>query len=225
MRQIATLRSVQVGTPRRYPNPEADAGTERTWQTSFVRTPSHERRWLYTTHLDGNAQADTKNHGKPSQAVLLYAASHYPAWREELGRPEIGPGGFAENFTIQGLTEAAACVGDIYEIGEAKIQVTGARFPCYKIERRWGIAGLTAKVAATGRTGWYCQVLWEGWIEPGLPLLLVDRPYPDHTIALLNDFGHGRNHDVAPAERIADCPLLPDFWQRLVVRRAQGREP
>ena len=63
--------------------------------------PSAEPRWLYTTHPDGHAQADTTNHGGPDQAVLLYAAAHDPLWRAELGRPAIGPGGFGENFTVE----------------------------------------------------------------------------------------------------------------------------
>jgi MOSC domain-containing protein YiiM len=222
MQQIATLLTIQTGTPTRYPLPNAKNGRRRSWETSFFRAPNPEQRWLYTTHLDGNAQADTKNHGAPNQAVLLYAAAHYPLWQQELGRPEIGPGGFAENFTIAGLTEATACIGDIYAIGEAQIQVTGPRYPCTKISRRWGIPSLTRLVAETGRTGWYCRVLQEGWVEPGLPLALADRPHPEVTIALVNDFGHARNHDLALAQTIAACPLLPEWWQRLVMLRATG---
>jgi MOSC domain-containing protein YiiM len=125
--QVGILQSVQVGTPRHYNDAGEGGDTAGRWETSFVRAPSTERRRLYTTHLQGNAQADTKNHGKPGQAVLLYAAAHYPAWRSELGLPEIGPGGFAENFTLDGLSEATACIGDTYAIGEARIQVTGPR--------------------------------------------------------------------------------------------------
>lgn len=221
---IGRLESVQVGTPHWYSAAGAGDAPGRPWTTSFFRAPSPEPRWLYTTHLDGNAQADTKNHGRPDQAVLLYAAAHYPAWRAELGQPELGPGGFAENFTVAGLTEATACIGDIYAIGEARVQVTGPRYPCWKIERRWGIPGLTARVAATGRTGWYCRVLREGTVAPGLPLALVERPYPAWTVALVNDFGHARNRDVATARALAACPLLVEWWRRLVVRRALGQE-
>jgi MOSC domain-containing protein YiiM len=172
----------------------------------------------------GNAQADTKNHGTPNQAVLVYAAAHYPCWQAELGRPEIGPGGFGENFTVDGLDETTACVGDVYAVGNAHIQVTGPRYPCIKISRRWGIPTLTARVAETGRTGWYCRVLNEGWVEPGVPIELVDRPHPTITVARVNDFGHGRNRDVEAARELAACPLLPACWQRLVVSRAMGRE-
>jgi MOSC domain-containing protein YiiM len=222
--KIGVLQSVQVGTPRRYGAAGAADPMDGPWKTSFVRVPSPEQRWLYSTHLEGNAQADTKNHGRPHQAVLLYASTHYPAWRAELGLTEIGPGGFGENFTVDGLSEETACVGDTYAIGEAQIQVTGPRYPCSKIERRWRLAGLTARVAETGRTGWYCRVVREGMVVPGMPLLLVARPYPAWTMALVNDFGHFRNRDVETARSLAACPLLDEWWQRLVVRRAIGHE-
>jgi len=205
--------------PHYYDNPGVGDDLGRRWETSFVRAPSAEPRWLYTTHLDGNAQADTKNHGTPNQAVLLYAAAHYAAWQEELGHPEIGPGGFAENFTVDGLTEETVCIGDTYAIGDARIQVTGPRYPCTKIERRWGIAGLTARVARTGRTGWYCRVLREGMIEPDRPIAVVERPYPRWTVAMVNDFGHFRAHDAEVARALAACPLLPAFWRQLVLQR------
>ena len=224
MTRIGVLATVQVGTPQRHGGESGQDPDGRSWVTSFVRAPSAARRWLHTTHLDGNEQADKKNHGTPDQAVLLYAAAHYPLWRSELGRSDIGPGGFGENFTVAGLSEAGACIGDTYAVGEARIQITAPRYPCVKIARRWGIPELTARVAETGRTGWYCRVVGEGWVEPGLPLTLVDRPYPRYTVALTNDFGHARNRDVEAARELAACPLLPARWQRLVVRRAMGTE-
>jgi MOSC domain-containing protein YiiM len=220
---VGILLTVQVGTPRHYGAAEPAGARGRPWATSFVRTPSPVPRWLFTTHLEGNLQADTKNHGRPDQAVLVYAAAHYPLWQAELERPEIGPGGFAENFTVDGPTEAMTCIGDVYAIGEARIQVTGPRYPCRKIERRWGITGLTKRVAATGRTGWYCRVVREGMIEPGMPLTLTDRPCPEWTVSITNDFGHGRNRDVERARALAACSLLNPWWQQLVLERALGQ--
>lgn len=218
MRQIATLISVQVGTPQHYPRRLSD-GRERIWETSFFRAPVDGPRWLFTTHLDGNQQADTRNHGQLDQAVLLYGAAHYPVWREELGRAEIGPGGFGENFTVEGITEWEACIGDVYGLGEARVYVEGPRYPCWKIEERWHSPGLTARVAETGRTGWYCSVLREGMIEPGTRLDLIERPYPRWSIALINDFGHGRNRDTHLAEELFACPALHLWWQDLIRRQ------
>src|SRR5215469_8495429 len=87
--RVGTLQSVQVGTPQRYVSASATDGMGRSWKTSFFRVPSAQPRWLYTTHLEGNAQADTKNHGQLNQAVLLYSGAHYPLWQEELNLPEI----------------------------------------------------------------------------------------------------------------------------------------
>lgn len=220
--QIGALHSLQVGTPKRYGTSRAANPQERPWRTSFFREPSSQPRWLYATHLEGNQQADTKHHGRLTQAVLLYAAAHYPLWRAELNLPEIGPGGFGENFTVDGLNEETVCLGDVYGLGEARIQVTEPRYPCWKIERRWGMAGLTARVSESGRTGWYCRVLQEGLVKSGMPLLLVERSYPQWTIALLNDFAHGRNHDVEQARQIAACSALQGFWAELIIKQAMG---
>jgi MOSC domain-containing protein YiiM len=222
--QIGVLQSVQVGSPRHYGVSKATDPMERRWQTSFFRTPSTEPRWLYTTHLDGNAQADLKHHGSLTQAVLLYAASNYLLWQAELRRQDIGPGGFGENFTIDGLNEETACIGDIYALGAARIQVTGPRYPCWKIERRWGLAGLTARVAETGRTGWYCSVLHEGMIEPAMPVTLIERPYPQWSMALINDFAHGRNKDIEQAQALSACPLLHEFWAELIMRNVTKKQ-
>jgi MOSC domain-containing protein YiiM len=221
MIQVGTLASLQIGTPHRYGTSEAISILDRPWETSFFRIPSEQPRWLYTTHLDGNKQADTENHGRPEQAVLLYAASHYPLWQAELARPDIGSGGFAENLTVEGMTEESVCIGDVYTIGDAHIQVTGPRYPCMKISRRWGIMDLKDRAAAAGRTGWYCSVLQEGLIGPEMPIGLIERPYPQWTIALINDFGHDRNKDRALAQEIASCPILQEFWARLILDRVE----
>ena len=224
MTPIAILQSLQVGTPQKYGVEGSRAKMERPWKTSFFRLPSTQPHWLYKTHLEGNMQADTKNHGQPGQAVLLYSGMHYPLWQEELHLPEIGHGGFGENFTLDGISEQTACLADIYAIGEARIQVTGPRYPCWKIARRWNTADLTKRVAATGRTGWYCSVLQEGLIEPGMPVLLVERAYPRWTMALINDFTHGHNKNVALARELASCPHLEEWWQEMIMRRVLGQD-
>src|SRR5687767_4662496 len=103
--QVGILQSMQVGSPHRYGTKGAANTMDRAWETSFFRAPSAEPRWLFMTHLGGSEQADKQNHGRPSQAVLCYAAENYSHWQAELGRSDIGPGGFAENFTIAGLSE------------------------------------------------------------------------------------------------------------------------
>jgi len=61
----------------------------------------------------------------------------------------------------------------------------------------------------TNRLG--LSLLQEGRGEPGLPVELADRPYPEVTAALVNDFGHGRNRDIEAARARARCSLLPEW--------------
>ena len=81
--------------------------------------------------------------------------------------PDLPYGAFAENLTVSELREDTVCLGDVYAIGDARLQVSQPRQPCSNITRRWDIRGLTQKVEATGRTGWYLRVLTEAFIEAG----------------------------------------------------------
>ena len=213
-----TLASIQVGTPHRRPV-TFPMEQQKTWQTSFFREPSPEPRWLFTTHLAGNEQSDKKNHGRLDQAVLFYGLAHYAHWRAELERPEMGPGGFAENLTIAGLTEADVCLGDHWQIGEAVVEITGPRYPCWKIAQRWGIPDLRERVAATGRTGWYAAVLSEGLLRPGAELTRIAQPHPRWTIAQINHFAHAEDFDHALAREFCALPTLQPFWLKVVSHR------
>ncbi|MDQ2788133.1 MAG: MOSC domain-containing protein [Chloroflexota bacterium] len=212
--------SIQVGMPTPYGTEGAAKEMDRAWVTSFARQPVIGPRWLGRENLAGNQQADTKNHGGPDKAALCYGASHYPDWRAELDRPDFPHGGFGENFTIVGLTEQTACIGDTCVIGEARVQVSQPRGPCWKISRRWRIEDLTARVLATGRTGWYLRVLTEGNVEAGMPVVLLDRPYPAWTIARVNTVLYDRNHPDTAA--LAACPFLAAGLRDRLAKRASA---
>jgi MOSC domain-containing protein YiiM len=58
--------------------------------------------------------------------------------------------------------EDAVCIGDTFGVGEARVQVSQRRQPCWKLSRRWRIEDLAGQGQFTGRTGWYFPVLVEG---------------------------------------------------------------
>ena len=49
-------------------------------------------------------------------------------------------GMFGENLTVEGLDESIMRIGDIYKIGNAIVQVSQPREPCYKLGVRFGNA-------------------------------------------------------------------------------------
>ena len=215
------IESLQVGRPAAHLSQISD-GNDAEWVSSIWRKAAVGRVFLGRTDLAGNAQADLKNHGGPDKAVCCYSAEHYPSWRLSLGLSdtEFGHGAFGENFTLSGLTEDAVCLGDIYSVGTARVQVSQPRMPCWKVGRRWNREGLPGEMTATGRTGFYLRVLEEGEVGAGDVLTLLERSMPDCTASFLNDALYVHKNDAALAESLSRLPMLAEAWRRTFRRRA-----
>jgi MOSC domain-containing protein YiiM len=215
--------SLQVGKVRTMPLEGAAPGSDQTWTSAIHKDPVEGPVWLSTINLKGDEQADTEAHGGPDQAVLGYAAEHYDIWREELKQPRLKHGSFGENMTISRLNEQSVCVGDIYEIGEARVQVSQPRRPCVNLVRRLSVPDIVERVMASGRGGWYFRVLTEGHVERGSFVVLVTRPCPQWTVARVFDIMKNRNEDRASALALSECSLLAARWRDKLRAAGEGR--
>lgn len=205
--------SLQVGLPREFG--DAAAPEDRPWTSAIVKEPVDHPLFLASTQLEGDGQADRVHHGGPQMAVLAYAAEHYPLWRAELAL-ELPYGAFGENATVSGASEETVAIGDTYQWGEAVVQVSQPRGPCWKLARLWRVPDLVQRVQQTGRTGWYLRVLQEGHVAPLQALVLLERPFPRWTVARLNRAVYGAPDPEAAA--IAACPLLSESWRERIRR-------
>jgi MOSC domain-containing protein YiiM len=213
-----TLLSIQVGLPKTH---GADRISKRQWISGIFKSPVEGRIWLDALNLRGDGQEDLDNHGGPFRAVLSYAAAHYPVWRGELGMPELPYGAFGENFTVSDLDEETVSIGDVFDVGEARIQVSQPRMPCWKLARRWQMKDLTARVDEKGWGGWYARVVQEGYVEAGEPLTLIERPFPQFKISTVNRLITGRLIDPELAGALADCAALTPSWRGWFAERAE----
>ncbi|HUA01675.1 MAG TPA: MOSC domain-containing protein [Candidatus Aquilonibacter sp.] len=215
------LDSIQVGTPKNYGSDEAADAHDKPWTTGFFKTRVAGPIYAGATNLRGDGQADLKHHGGVDKAVLAYSADHYPKWREELRIPQMPHGAFGENLTIVSLNEESVCVGDIFGVGPVTFEVSQPRQPCWKLARRWRMHELVRIVVQNGRTGWYLRVLEEGWIEPGMPVVLTERPNPNWTIARANRILHHEKTDLDLTLELADVPRLANAWVEELRERAE----
>jgi MOSC domain-containing protein YiiM len=197
-------------------------GQEAVWTSGIDKRPITGRRRLEPLGLEGDAQADLKNHGGKDKAVCCYAADHYDGWRKTLGLDAAAfPfGAFGENFTIVGLPEDAVCIGDIYTVGTAHVQISQPRMPCYKLGRLWNLPDLPHTVKDSGKTGYYLRVLEPGDVGPGDPLTLIERPLPQWSVTRINDAMYVRKDDEALAYELGRLPLLAEAWRSPFRRRA-----
>jgi MOSC domain-containing protein YiiM len=168
--------------------------------------------------LQGDQVANTRVHGGPDQALLMYAATHYPLWRAEWGRDAIAFGAFGENLTVSGLTEETACIGDVLDIGQARLQVSQPRQPCATLARRHQVADMIKLVQQNGRSGWYLRVLREGVLAAGDPIALVNRPHPEWTVRRAARAWLGRKEQPEEAQALGRCEALSSSWRDRLVR-------
>jgi MOSC domain-containing protein YiiM len=200
-----TLVSVRTGRIRSHDRPDWDE-VRSEWRTAFWKEPVPGPVHVGSLGLDGDQQADKRHHGGPEMAVLMYADAHYADWRALAGLEGMGPGGFGENLTVRGTDETEVCVGDVLDVGTARLQVSSPRGPCADISRRWNASWLLAKVVEARRTGWYLRVLREGTVTTGDGLTLVERPHPGWTIDRLLALRYDKPRDhagMAEASRLA----------------------
>ena len=202
------LISLQVGQPRRI---ETDG---KVWRSAIFKAPVAERLALETTNLTGDKQANLEFHGGPDKAVCCFSAEHYPFWQQELALGEaFGYGAFGENFTLEGMTEEVVCIGDIYRIGTATVQVSQPRQPCNNLARKWNYPPFPNRLIEFNHTGFYLRVLEPGEVGAGDAITRIERPCPDVTIAFANGAKYRREGGTERAQRLADLPELSEDWR------------
>jgi len=193
-------------------------------QSGIDKAPCSTRVYVNTSGLSGDEQGDRRHHGGVEKAIHHYAFEHYAAWKKGLPQSRQHfdrPGTFGENFSTVGMTEASVCIGDVYLVGSALLEVSQARQPCWKLNVRTGVPGMAARVQETGRTGWYYRVLRTGWVQCGDTLSLLNRPNPDWPLRkLLHCLYVDRLNRAALSEIVALTTLAPS-WRRLAQARLE----
>ena len=109
-------------------------------------------------------------------------------------------------------------MGDIWQIGTARFQVSQGRQPCWKLNERFGIADMALQVQQSLRCGWYLRVLETGQIQAGDPIFLLERPFPDWPLTRILQLIDSRNCDEHAMREALRLPL-PSSWQRLFEQR------
>lgn len=194
--------------------------------------------------FESDEQADRRVHGGPEKAAHHYPRDHYAAWRIELGCEDMAaskgalppgylgmkegpavldaPGAFGENISTFGMTERTVAVGDVFRLGQALVQVSQGRQPCWKLSRRFGVPDMARRVQDTGRTGWYYRVLEPGLVDPEDRIELVDRLAPDWTLHRLWHALYIDRMNLSELQGIAALELLAEGWRRHALRRLQS---
>ncbi|MDT8861630.1 MOSC domain-containing protein [Alkalihalobacillus sp. MEB130] len=167
--------------------------------------------FLSSTHIGGDEQADLINHGGEDKAVCVYPHEHYSYWNEKLGL-DLPFGAFGENITIEGIAEADAFIGDTFQWGEAVVQVSQPRRPCFKVAKRHGIKKFPLFIQETGYSGYYLRVLQEGNVSACDSLLLLERR-TDVSVESVNKITYQDKHNPLAIQMLLQLPQLSKAWK------------
>lgn len=193
----------------------------RTVETGIFKEAVAGRTMLRTLNLDGDGQADLENHGGPFRAAYAYSQENYDFWRVEAGLEKLLPGAFGENFTVSGLSERAVHIGDIFRIGEALVQVSQPRPPCYKLGIRLDRPRFPKMFLASGRVGFYMRVLDEGYVAAGDQIELVKTDANRMTVADVVHLLYFDTTNKEAARKASELEALTPRWREIFAERAQ----
>src|SRR5437660_12017105 len=214
---MARLLSVNVGLPRDI------AWRGRTVHTAVWKDPVQGRRMVRRFNLDGDGKGYLGGHGGEQRAVFVYQIESYRYWQEQLKRTDFVPGLFGENFTIEGLPDDAACIGDRYQIGSALFEVTQPRVTCYRVGIRMNEPRMPALLTSSGRPGFYFRVLHEGEVGPGDEIVKVGEGKERMTVAEINALLYSPDHARERLERALRIEALSPGWRSSFEALLQSR--
>jgi len=189
--------------------------------TGMFKCEHAQPAWLGVEGLAGDAQADRRVHGGTEKALHQYPVAHYArlaaAFRDAAAL--LVPGSIGENLSVPGWDEANVCIGDVFRLGDARIQVSQPRSPCWKIDRRFHVGGIAGYIGDHGLTGWYYRVLEEGEVAAGCAFELLERPAPGMPVARVLALHRALRPPLGDLEALAATPGLAPNWAKKVADR------
>lgn len=209
--------SLNVGKPR-----DMQFGKKEV-RTGINKRPVSGPVYLSKVNFDGDGQGDLVNHGGVDKAVCVYPYEHYPYWEKELGKP-LEMSAFGENLTLRGLTEDELCIGDSFQIGEAVVQVSQPRQPCFKLSLVHERKDMPILVQNTGYTGFYFRVLKEGIVSPSDELVHISRPSLAITVTEANRLMHHDRDDLEGIRNLLKVDELSESWRKTFEKRLAGNK-
>ncbi|WP_434752084.1 MOSC domain-containing protein [Paenibacillus amylolyticus] len=209
--------AINVGQPKPLP------GQKHEVLSGIVKHPVSAPLFLSFTGMTGDAQADLVHHGGPDKAVCVYDHSRYSSIEQLINR-KLEWGAFGENLTVTGCTEEEVRIGDVFELGDAQVQVSQPRQPCFKLGVRYDYKELPVYFQESGHTGFYFRVLQEGEVGPASRFRRIRTDAVCMTILEANRIMHQGKQDVEGIRALLAIPALSDSWRQTLLQRLSKLE-
>lgn len=151
-------------------------------KTGIYKRPTNVPIYLRKEDVRGDEVSDRRVHGGEFKACYLFSANQYPYWQSLYPNLDWTYGMLGENLTVDGLDEKQLFIGNIYKLGNALVQITQPREPCFKFAHKFGTEDVLHQFIEHGYSGSYVRVLEEGEVKTGDHFKLVEHTKESITI-------------------------------------------
>ena len=194
-------------------------------ETAIDKQAVNTSVYLSFDGLAGDECADKLHHGGLERALHQYPAEHYAHWQDKYNAADSWQAaGMGENMSSIGMTEQTVYLGDRYQWGEAIIEVSQPRSPCFKLNKRWGIENLSVDMQDISRSGWLYRVIQPGMVSVDEPLELIARVDNAMTITAVCETFFGDPLNTEKLLKLKAQNTLSDSWMEKVVERLANNE-
>ena len=193
-------------------------------ETAIDKQLASTSLYLSVEGLAGDECADKHYHGGLDRALHQYPLEHYAYWQEKYANRAVDKAnwqapGMGENLSSIGMTEDTVCVGDRYQWGEAIIEVSQPRSPCFKLNKRWDIETFSVDMQEISHCGWLYRVIRPGMVNVDEPLELIARVANAMTIREVCQIFFGEPLNEQGLLQLRQQSTLSDSWLDKVLQR------
>ena len=157
---------------------------------------------------------DRRYHGGSDKACYLYSADHYPFWQKKYPNQDWKWGMFGENLTVSGLNESEIRIGDRFQIGNAEVQVTQPRQPCFKLGVRFGDQSVVSDFWSLPYPGVYVRVLSQGDVKADDEMILLDRNPESLSVSQVFSIFHENKENLEMIKKVIAEPFIAASCRR-----------
>ena len=183
-------------------------------KTGIFKTPVKTPISVNALNIEGDGQADLRVHGGESKAVMVYSYDNYTYWASVLNRNDFETGQFGENFTVSGMLDTDACIGDQFQIGSCLFEITQPRIPCFKLEMKMKEEGFAGKYLKNNRTGFYFRVLKEGIVKTEDKIERVFHEPSKISVAMAKNLLYFDKSNKDAIKKVLEINALSPSWRK-----------
>lgn len=183
-------------------------------QTGIYKYPVETSIFLGKEDVENDNVLDRRYHGGVDKACYLYSADHYPFWQNKYPNLEWKWGMFGENLTVRGLNESEILIGDLFQIGQAVVQVSQPRQPCFKLGVRFGDQSVVDDFWNALIPGVYVRVLQPGNVKKGDEMVLADRNPESLSVSQIFSIFSRNRHSQELIQKAIEEPFLAESCRK-----------